>query len=266
MFREWLDALPEPPAEVADITRAQVQTFIAERQEVDASTTVLTRFRVLRAWGNFLEREDIVERSPLARMREPSAPLQPPPVLTTEELRALLDTCRGGRDFTSRRDYSLLAFLAETGIRVGEAADLLLANVDLQNGVARVIGKGRRERDVAFGPKVGKAVAAYERVRTAHPHRDDPHLWVGQRGGLREGALWEVVRDRGLEAGIVGMRPHLLRHTFAHRFRSKGGNESDLAELGGWRSQAMLRRYGQSAASQRAVEAHRRVDPLGDVL
>jgi integrase/recombinase XerD len=60
--------------------------------------------------------------------------------------------------------------------------------------------------------------------------------------------------------------PHLFRHTMAHRYRLAGGQEGDLAELGGWRSQQMLARYGRSAASERAIEAHRRVDHLGDVL
>jgi integrase/recombinase XerC len=50
------------------------------------------------------------------------------------------------------------------------------------------------------------------------------------------------------------------------RFRAHGGAEGDLAQLGGWRSPAMLARYGASAAAERAVEAHGRVDALGDVL
>jgi integrase len=83
---------------------------------------------------------------------------------------------------------------------------------------------------------------------------------------LNEAAVWKVLKLRGRAADIEGLHPHRLRHTFAHRFRAQGGAEGDLAQLGGWRSPAMLARYGASAAAERAVEAHRRVDPLGDVL
>ena len=78
--------------------------------------------------------------------------------------------------------------------------------------------------------------------------------------------MWGIVKGRGAGAGVEGVFPHLFRHTMAHRFRMKGGQEGDLASLGGWRSPAMLARYGASAASERAIEAHRRVDHLGDVL
>jgi integrase len=119
---------------------------------------------------------------------------------------------------------------------------------------------------VPFGPKVGKAMLAYRRLRDRHRLASEPRFWIGQRGPLREAAIWKIVRDRGLEAGIDGLHPHMLRHSFAHYFRALGGQELDLAQLGGWRSQAMLARYGASAAASRAIDAHRRIDPMGEVL
>jgi integrase len=157
-------------------------------------------------------------------------------------------------------------FLADTGVRVGELVALEVEDVDFKTGTANVMGKFRRARTVAFGPKAGKALLAFLRVRASHRLADEPRLWIGQRGPLNEAAVWKVVKLRGEAAGIKGLHPHALRHTFAHRFRSNGGAEGDLAQLGGWRSPAMLARYGASAAAGRALEAHKRVDPLGDVL
>jgi integrase len=90
-------------------------------------------------------------------------------------------------------------------------------------------------------------------------------LVVGPRGAITDSGLRQVVEKRGLQADITGLDPHQLRHTYAHRFLSEGGQESDLMLLAGWRSRQMLQRYGASAAAERARDAYRRLG-LGDLL
>lgn len=266
LFDEWLAGQPEAP-EVADATRQQVAAFIAGRHDVESPQTVLSRFRRLRAFYRWAVGADppALDRNPMAGLREPSAPEEPPPVLTDAQLKALFAATKGPR-FVDRRDLAMMAFLADTGCRVGELVGLTREDVDLEERMARVTGKGDRTRVVAFGPATGKALAVYLRLRRSHRYSALPDLWLGARGPLREAAVWKIVRDRGQAAGIDGMFPHQLRHTFAHHFRAKGGSEGDLAELGGWKSPAMLRRYGKSAASERAIESHRRLGLLDDVL
>jgi integrase/recombinase XerC len=72
-----------------------------------------------------------------------------------------------------------------------------------------------------------------------------------------------MLKRRPAEAGVEGLHPHMVRHSWAHAFRAAGGSEGDLMLLGGWRSRAMLDRYGKSAAADRAAEAYRRLS-LGD--
>jgi integrase len=72
-----------------------------------------------------------------------------------------------------------------------------------------------------------------------------------------------MLKRRGAAVGIPGLHAHMFRHTAAHRWRVEGGGDTELMRLMGWRSPAMLQRYGASAADERAREVHRRL-ALGD--
>jgi integrase len=73
------------------------------------------------------------------------------------------------------------------------------------------------------------------------------------------------VKKRGQQAGIEGLHPHVLRHTFVHRWLISGGQEGDVVRILGWSRKSaaqMLDRYGASAATERALQAHRRFGPV----
>ncbi len=72
-------------------------------------------------------------------------------------------------------------------------------------------------------------------------------------------------RGRALDPPMPGLHPHMFRHTAAHRWMAEGASETDLMRIMGWRSPQMLRRYGASAADQRARAAHKRLG-LGDLV
>lgn len=246
-------------ADVLDLRRADVEEYIAFELQQHASSSAGVRFRALRAFYNWAVDEEYVDRSPMARMKQPSATEVPVPVLPDDALRALLKAC-AGKDFDARRDTAIIRLFCEPGSpRVSEMAGLDLDVVDLKRDQIRVHGKGDKHRDIPFGPKTGQSLDRYLLVRRRHRLAALPRLWLGGRGApLTSSGIAQMLRRRGAQAGIGHVHPHQLRHTAAHVWHDQGGSEADAMALFGWSSPEMPRRYGASARTERAHRAARR--------
>jgi len=149
-----------------------------------------------------------------------------PKALNAVDLRRLLrEVHKRGK----KRDVAIVELLSNTGLRVGELAQLTLGDIELspRKGLVTVrSGKGAKYRQVPLNVDARRALEEYLPTR---PTAEEERLFIGQRGnGLTPSAIWRVVKQYGQRAGLT-ISPHTLRHTFGTRLaRSK---EVDLVTV-----------------------------------
>jgi site-specific recombinase XerD len=129
------------PSDPTAIGREHVEEFITHLLARYKPATAANRYRALGTFFRRLVEEGEIAVSPMAKMRSPTVPEEPPAVLTDVQLGRLLKTCSGS-EYPDRRDLAIVLLLLDTGLRLGELAGLAVEDLDLDLNVARVLGKG----------------------------------------------------------------------------------------------------------------------------
>ncbi|MFI5496561.1 tyrosine-type recombinase/integrase [Actinoplanes sp. NPDC051859] len=243
-----------------EVQRGHVEEFQAWMVRTRSASTALNKHKGLQQFFKWLAEEEDIERSPLERVKQPKTTQPLIPILGDEDTAKILATCRAA-DFLSLRDEAIIRVLYNTGARLSEVAGLQLDDVDLNVDTLLFHGKGMKDRRVRFGPKAGRALSRYLRARSRRRGSDVPAVWLPERGDmpLAANGIKLMLRRRGEQAGVANVHAHRWRHNFAHEWKLAGGDTGDLMVVMGWSSDDMPRRYGASAAAERAQLTHARL-------
>lgn len=170
---------------------------------------------------------------------------------------------RRSADRRGPRDAAIIHFLLDTGARVEECARLDVTDIPMtaRTGTVRLVGKGNEVRRNPLPPGARDRLSTWldQRAKTLSEgnHRTGP-LWLGQRGPMSVEGVTKVVLSTGRSAGIDGLRPHRLRHTFATRLRREGVDIAVIQRLMGHASIETTQRYFR-ASDEEIAEAVARV-------
>lgn len=145
---------------------------------------------------------------------------------------AIPGSAASGLDPRDLRDRAILELFYSSGLRLSELTGLDLGGLDLQAGLVRVLGKGRRERSVPVGRRAREALRAWLAVRSDWVGPEEPALFVSRRGRLSNRAVQSRLAQAGVQAGLPErLHPHRLRHAFASHLLESSGDLRAVQEL-----------------------------------
>jgi integrase/recombinase XerD len=216
-------------------TTAHLRDFVFHLKDLGlAATSIRRHVSATRSYYRFLVGEGHVARDPTERLASPKKWRALPAVLSVAEVERLLAAPHAD-DPLAWRDRALLEFAYATGARVSELVGLGVGDVLFDEGLARLFGKGSKERLVPVGRRALGAVALYAReTRPRLEHgRGQGRLFLNARGTpLSRVGAWGIIRRCAHAAGLTKrVTPHTLRHTFATHLLEGGADLRAVQEM-----------------------------------
>ncbi len=257
-----LENADKDPLEIE--TEALRQVLIAS--ELDG-LSARSRARMISSWRGFfryLVVEGLRKTSPAENLESPRLPQKLPDILSHEQAEALIAAASTGGKL-SARNRALVEVAYSAGLRASELVSLPMAELFLEDGLIRVLGKGRKERWVPLGEPAQNALSDYmESGRPALARPDSPAMvFLNVRGGaLSRVGWWKILQKLALEAGLPGIKPHSLRHSFATHLLEGGADLRSVQEMLGHSSIATTQIYTQVDRLY-LREVHRSFHPRG---
>jgi integrase/recombinase XerC len=247
-YREDLTALNEyltesygRPPDPAEITSLDLRGYVAALHEAGyAKSSVARRLASLRSFFRFAQREGLADSNPAKPLRNPRPDRKLPHFLSTEEIGRLL-AAPPANDMLGLRDRAILETMYSAGLRVSEVVGTNDGDLDLEGGLVRIRGKGRRERLSPLGSFAIQAINDWRCVRRVSAKESrgaETPLFVSRLG--RRITTRSVGRMLEKHLKITGLdlrtTPHTLRHSFATHLLDRGADIRSVQELLGHKS------------------------------
>jgi integrase/recombinase XerD len=258
--------LAERGVPILRTTRADLQDFIAFRVQAGARPRSTARqLSSFRRFFRYLVREAVVREDPTAQIAMPKIGRSLPKSLTEEEVESLLGAPTV-TDPLGNRDRTMLEVLYATGLRVSELVNLRNGQVNLNQGVIRILGKGNRERLIPLGEEAVRWIIEFSRAPRTEIllERQTDYLFPTRRGDrMTRQAFWHIIKRYARKAGIgKELSPHTLRHAFATHLLNHGADLRVVQMLLGHSDLSTTQIYTH-VARERMKELHQQHHPRG---
>lgn len=238
---------------MADIDHLVVRRYIGTLYKKEKKSTIGRKLASLRTFFDFLIKKGRLDNNPARMVSIPKREKTLPSFISVDEAFALMDAPQDSTQ-ANLRDKAILELLYSCGLRVSELVGLDIDNVDLNECVVRVLGKGNKERIVPIGRKAVEAIEKYLEVRSQKPgvgeitriaSTDHRPLFLNFRGGrLTQRSVERFVKK--YTTGMAGgkrVTPHSLRHTFATHLLDNGADLRVIQEMLGHASLSTTQKY-----------------------
>lgn len=257
---EWLEATHGRVPEPSELSPQDLRSFQAALQQAEyARTTISRKLASLRSFYKFAMREGIAKSNPAKPLRNPRRQRKLPHVLTNDEVGRLL-IAPPGKDAAGLRDRAILETMYSAGLRVSELVGLRDGDLDFDEQIVRVRGKGRKERISPLGSFAIRAIRDYQQRRV----RDGAVEALGRAAPVFVNRFGKILTTRSVGRMLekyIGVAqldsrtsPHTLRHSFATHLLDRGADIRSVQELLGHKSLATTQIYTHvSAANLRQV-------------
>jgi integrase/recombinase XerC len=226
--------------------------------------TIQRKIYAIKSFYSYLLRQGVIEKNPFDVISSPKTDKKLPGVLTEKEMAQFLDSLPEDH-FTAIRNKAAFEFLYATGLRVSELTNLKRADIDLNESLIRVLGKGKKERIVPFHDKARKLLIKYLAAARKKFKTEQEYIFLNSRGGKItdrsiERILQRVYRDIMLSDKKV--YPHLFRHSFATHLLQQGANLRVIQELLGHSNLSTTEKYTSLDYSD-LLRVYRQFHPRG---
>ena len=220
-----------------DDLRAFVLFLTGRKKDVLNKNSILLRLSAIRAFFKYLVRSGVLTENPARLLKSPKRAKRLPQYLSTSEVDRLLATTRKDdpkkktEPWMRARDRALFETLYGGGLRVQELCSLREDDVNLAEGMARVLGKGARERWCPLGRPAADALKEYLSLRKqGGPH--SPIFWSNKKTSLTTRSVQRILKKYLAAAGLdIRLTPHKLRHSFATHLLNNGADLRSVQEL-----------------------------------
>lgn len=194
--------------------------------------TISHNISSLKSFYNYLESIELINYNPTNEIDRPKLEQTIPTYLTLEEVSKLLDI-KVENEYNAR-DKAILELLYSSGIRISELTSMELSNIDLDDCLIRIMGKGSKERIIPLGDYAIDALKEYiNKYRHQLNKKNTTYVFLNNRGGkLSRQFIFKTIKNYALKKGIKkNISPHTLRHTFATHLLKNGADLRIIQEL-----------------------------------